>query len=169
MFGLALNLSAAVSPPQEQNQHSSVTHQKEFKTRNAWHCLALTHSSDSFPLEATKMHSYTVPPSYRQPSFCLNSIIESPGSTLSATAFPWEKPVEKDKVTCLLKTVRAARVKCTPTRQDSHAAHPLTSDSRLKTESNLATHSTAPVTVTPTSMQDGGGCCMESRFKISQL
>lgn len=65
MSGLALNLSSAVSSPQE---HLI----KGFKTWKVWDCISLTSSCDGFPLKATKMCSYTMPPSYSQTAIFLS-------------------------------------------------------------------------------------------------
>lgn len=60
MSGLALSLPAAVRPPQEQNQHSSVTHQEGLKTRKTRKWISLPNSYASFPLKATKTRAHTL-------------------------------------------------------------------------------------------------------------
>lgn len=137
---MALNLSVAVRPPQEQNQHSSVTHQEGLKTRKTQKWISLPNFYASFPLKATKTRAHTLlPASHRQPSFCPSRVTKPPGSILCATASPWEKVVERRRVTWLLKTVNVARMKYTALQQNAHPADPLTSESRVKTERDLVT------------------------------
>lgn len=165
MSGLALTFSAAGRPPQEQNQHPSVTHRKGLKTRKTWKWISLPNSYASFPLKATKMRAHSLlPSSHRHPSFHPSRVTGPPGSILSATAYPWEKVVERHRVTWLLKTVSATRMKYTALQQKGHPADPLTSESQLKTEGNLVTPSVAPVTVKYVCKTVGG--CMESLQSI---
>lgn len=73
--------------------------------------------------------------------------------------------MERHRVTWLLKTVSAARIKYTALQQNGHPADPLTSESQLKTESNLVTPSAAPVTVRYV-CKTVGGCCIKSLQSI---